>query len=253
MGVWDALSDAMGTSRMRRIGPHEAEQLINAGSEGGAYPELSHLLAAAAAPPRPDELVDLRSAVAAFEAAGLDYDLSARVAARRRTFAKSVLVKAVAGVALVMFGGTALAAETGTLPRGAQQHAHEAFSALGVPPPGDGSAPTGSPSGQATPSPTPSTGNQSRTPKLSDAAILGLCRSWQAQQKNPANKPMEDEALRALTAAAGGEKHIESFCAPLLAAGHGQPATSGSAVPTASHPGNAKGHSKPTVNPHKNG
>jgi len=250
MGVWDALSDAMGTSRMRRIGPHEAEQLINAGSEGGAYPELSHLLAAAAAPPRPDELVDLRSAVAAFEAAGRDYELSARVATGRRTFAKSVLVKAAAGVAVVMFGGTALAAETGTLPRGAQQQAHEAFSVLGVPPPGDGPAPTGSPADRVTPSPAPSSGNQARTPK-----ILGLCRSWEAQQKSPKNKPMEEEALRALTVAAGGEKHIKAFCAPLLAAGHGQPAasSSGSAVPTASHPGNAKGHTKSTANPHSNG
>ena len=254
MGVWDALSDAMGTSRMRRIGPREAEQLINAGSDGAAYPELSHLLAAAAAPPRPDELVDLRSAVAAFEAAGRDYELSARVAARRRTFAKSVLVKAAAGVALVMFGGTALAAETGTLPRGAQQHAHEAFSAFGVPPPGDSSSPTGAPSDQATPSPAPSSGTQSATPKLSSAAILGLCRSWDAQQKNPASKPMEDEALRALTAAADGEKHIEAFCAPLLAAGHGHTGP-GAAAPTPSHPGNGKAHSKatPTPNPHKNG
>ena len=257
MGVWDALSDAMGTSRMRRIGPREAEQLINAGSDGGAYPELSHLLAAAAAPPRPDELVDLRSAVAAFEAAGRDYELSARVAARRRVFARSFLMKAAAGMAVVLFGGTALAAETGTLPRGAQQQAHEAFSVLGVPPPGDGSTPASAPAEAATPSPAPSSGNKTGTPKLSSAAVLGLCRSWDAHQTNPTSKPMEDEALRALAAAADGEKHIEAFCAPLLAADHGKPATTGqgTAAPTPSHPGNGNGRTQATTtpNPHSNG
>jgi len=257
MGLWDALSDAMGTSRMRRIGPQEAEQLLNAGSDGAAYPELSHLLAAAAAPPRPDELVNLRSAVAAFEAAGRDEQLNVAMATRRRTYARPVLVKAVAGVAVVLFGGTALAAETGVLPRGAQQHAHEAFSALGVPSPSDDSTPANAPSDRPTPSPAPSSGDPTKTPKPSSAAILALCRSWEAQEKNTASKPMEEEALRALAAAAGDERHIKKFCTPLLAAGNGQPATTASSTvrPTPSHPSNGKGHSKatPTANPHKNG
>src|SRR4051794_16730175 len=135
MRLWDALSCAMGTSRMRRIGSREAEQLLTADAGASAYPGLNHLLAAAAAPPRPDELTNLRAAVAAFEAAGHDDHPRVAAASARRVFARSVAVKAAAGIAVVLFGGTAVAAETGNLPGSSQQHAHHLFSALGVPRP----------------------------------------------------------------------------------------------------------------------
>jgi hypothetical protein len=249
----------MGTSRIRRIGSREAEQLLTADSDASAYPELSHLLAAAAAPPQPDELVGLQSALAEFEAAGWEGRSRVAVASRRRVFARPIAVKAAAGVAVVLFGGTALAAETGNLPGGSQQHAHDLFSGLGVPPPGTVSASPSSPVKQATslpaPIPTPSTGSPSATPGPSSAATLGLCRSWETQQKNPQDKPMKAEALRALAEAAGGEKQIAAFCADLLAVDPGQTATQrpGTVPPTRSHPGKGKGQSKPTPTPHKNG
>jgi hypothetical protein len=257
MRLWDALSHAMGMSRMRRIGSREAEQLLTADSDASAYPGLNHLLAAAAAPPRPDELTDLRAAVAAFEAAGRDERPSVAAASVRRVFARSVAVKAVAGVAVVLFGGTALAAETGNLPGRSQQHVHDLFSALGVPPPrATSAAPSAAPNTpSATPSPTPSSGGQTATSGLTSPATAGLCRSWVARQKNPKNKPIKGAALRKLAAAAGGEEHIAAFCTALLGGGPaGTPTQSpGTVVPTPSHPGNGNGHGKPTANPHKKG
>jgi hypothetical protein len=86
---------------------------------------------------------------------------------------------------------------------------------------------------------------------------LGLCRSWQVQQKNPKNKPMKAEALRTLAAAAGGAERIAAFCLPLLADGQGSaaPSDAASAAATPSHPGTGKGHVRttPTPKPHKNG
>jgi hypothetical protein len=255
MRLWDALSHAMGTSRVRRIGSREAEQLLTADSDTSAYPDLSHLLTAAAAPPRPDELTGLNLAVAAFEAAGQQDPPSVPAASVRRVFARSVAVKAVAGVAVVLFGGTALAAETGNLPGGSQQHAHNLFSALGVPPPSarvTSAAPSAAPT---TPSPTPSSGGRTATPGLTSTATAGLCRSWVARQKNPKNKPINAAALRKLAAAAGGEEHIAAFCTALLGGGPAQTATQspGAGAATPSHPGNGNGHGKPTPNPHKKG
>jgi hypothetical protein len=243
---------------MRRIGSREAEQLLTADSDVSAYPGLSHLLAAAAAPPRPDELTNLRPAVAAFEAAGHDDQPSVAATSVRRVFARSVAVKAVAGVALVLFGGTALAAETGNLPGRSQQHAHNLFSALGVPPPSARATSAASPAAPTvspTSLPTPSSAGRTATPGLTSPATAGLCRSWVARQENPKNKPINGAALRKLAAAAGGEEHITAFCTALLADVPARTATPGpgTVAPTPSHPGNGKGHSKPTPTPHKKG
>jgi hypothetical protein len=259
MRLRDALSHAMGTSRMRRIGSREAEQLLTADPGASAYPGLNRLLAAAAAPPRPDELTNLRAAVAAFEAAGRNDRPSVAAASVRRVFARSVAVKAVAGVAVVLFGGTALAAETGNLPGRTQQHAHNLFSAFGVPP-ASARATSATPSAtpatpSATPSPTPSSGGRTAAPGVTSAATAGLCQSWVAWQKNPKNKPIKAEALQRLAAAAGGEEHIAAFCTALLGDGPAPTATqsSGTVAPTPSHPGNGNGHSKPTPTPHGKG
>jgi len=253
MRPWDALTNAMGTSRNRRIGSRAAEQLLGAGPGDSSYPELTDLFAAAAAPPRSDELLDLWMAVAAFERAGQDGELPVPATRRRRILA-GLVIKVVAAVAVVSFGGAALAAETGNLPSGAQQHAHDVFSALGVPPPSAAPAPT-SPAGHAAPTGSPSTGHPAPTPRPTTGAELGLCRSWQARQRNPKTKPMKAEALHALAAAAGGVEHIAVFCAPLLAGAKGPTATTDptTVAATPSHPGNGKGHVRTTPTPHQNG
>jgi len=250
MRLRDAFSHVMGGSRRRRIGSREVEQLLTAGSDAAAYPGLSDLLAAAAAPPRPDELVGLRAAMAAFEAAGHQGPTSVAVASRRRGFARSAVVRVAAGVAVVLFGGTAVAAETGNLPGSSQQHAHELFSGLGVPAPGARPTPTVPVVSRSAivPTPTPSSVSPSETPGPAGAATRGLCRSWQARQKNPKKKPMKAESLQKLAAAAGGPEDIAAFCTALLADDPSVTTTPSpaEASPTPSHPGKgkAKGHSK---------
>jgi len=262
MRLWHALTDAMGTSRLRRIGSREAERLLTADPDSSAYPGLSHLLAAAAAPPRPDELSGLSRAVAAFEAAGRDDQPTVSAVRVRRVLARSVAVKVAAGVAVVLFGGTAWAAETGNLPGRSQQHAHDLFSVLGVParsaaptsaPPTTPPANIPSPTPASTPIATPSPSVRSTAPGTTSPATPGLCRSWLARQKNPKHKPINVQTLRKLAAAAGGEEHIAAFCTALLAPGPAPSATAspGAAVPTPSHPGNGKGHGKPTPKPHQ--
>jgi hypothetical protein len=271
MGRWDALSSAMRTPRNRRIGSREAEQLLAAAPGGSTHPELSRLLGAAAAPPRPDELAGLRTAVAAFEAAGLDREPVGAVTSGRRIFARSLTVKVAAGAAVALLGGTALAAGTGNLPSGAQRHAHDAFAVLGVPPPATPD-PTSSPAGHVTPTGAPSTGNRPETaqpgasrttasqpgppaPSLPAAAAFGLCRAWAARQKKPKGKPMNAGELRKLAAAAAGADHIAAFCAPLLAGDQDPAATTGPATGavTPSHPGKGNGRVRTTPKPHKNG
>jgi hypothetical protein len=219
-----------------------------------AHPELSYLLAAAAAPPSSDELVGLAAAVAAYERAGLTTGETAVRAPRRSWLTRSLAVKAAAGTAVLLMGGTALAAETGNLPNGAQQQAHDLFSGLGVPPPGVrvGATPAPGDTPSAPPTPAPAPSNHGRTISPSSPAALGLCRAWEASQNNPTGKKMAAEAFLDLSRAAGGEANIADFCAPLLDAG---PAGNGQGPPSAkpSHPNEGKGHGRPTTTPHQKG
>ncbi|WP_173079636.1 hypothetical protein [Phytohabitans rumicis] len=219
----------MRTSRKPRIGPREAERLLDAAPSGSAYPELSYLLAAATAPPRPHELAGLHAAVAAFEEAGRYPDAPAR---RRSRLLRPLGVKLAAGVAVLLVGGTALAAETGNLPT-------NPFTSGGAPPPAT-SAPRVDRSTTA-PAPDPSPTNHGRTLAPTSPAVLGLCRAWEAIQKNPKAKPMAAEAFRDLAAAAGGADHIGAFCAPLLAQ---KPERT---------TGGGKDHPKPSPTPHRKG
>jgi hypothetical protein len=78
---------------------------------------------------------------------------------------------------------------------------------------------------------------------------LGLCREWDAAQKDPHGKAMSAESRHALAAVAGREADIPAFCAKLLAsyAPGGAPASTPTqppapATPTPSHPGNGNGN-----------
>jgi hypothetical protein len=263
MRLWDAFLNAMSTSDDRRIGSRETEQLLGAAPAGSAYPELSHLLAAVAAPPSPGELTGLRAAVAAFEAAGQHGEPAGEPVPvrhrKRRALAGSVLVKAAAAAAVLLFGGVALAAGTGSLPDDVQRHAHDVFSVFGVPPPDAGTVPPSPPVRQVTPTAAPSSGVPSRTPQPAATVAAGLCRSWEARQKNPKKKPMKAESLRTLTEAAGGSEHITTFCAAVLAgdpstAATGDPSTAAT-VPSQPGNGNGNGHTRTThtPNPHRQG
>jgi len=108
----------MSTNR-RRIARATAEQLLRGASAGGldARDPLLRRLAAATAPPFPDEFVGEREALAGFRAAHLDPSLRPRRPSMiKTTLAKLLTVKAVAVLAGLSVGGVALAASTGTLP-----------------------------------------------------------------------------------------------------------------------------------------
>lgn len=233
MDIWGALLHKMRTARERRIGPREAERLLTAPGSDPAYPELSALLAAAAAAPREAELTGMEAALAAYQNAAF----ATAAPARRRWVVRSFAAKAVAGTAVLLLGGTALAAETGNLPAAAQRHAHDLLAPLGVPPPPPPtSRPTPSrPAAASTaptvaPTPTPVPSNRGRTLAPTSPAVQGLCRAWQAHQKNPNGKAMTAEAFRDLARVAGGESKIAAFCAPLLSGGQNK----ASAEPTRS-------------------
>jgi len=243
----------MRTIRRCRIGPREAEHLFSVDRAGSEHGELSFLLAAAAAPSRPDELVGHELPVAAFEQAGREAGAPVRRShARGRRFTRSVAVKAVAVATATLIGGTAYAAETGRLPDAAQWQAHDVFFPLGVPAPRDASPNVADP----VPRPTPDGGGRTLDP--SSPAVLGLCRAWQAVQGNPNGKPMSAESFQDLAEAAGGERDIAAFCAPLPTEYPGRaPALPTPPPETATPPpipsGGGKGHGRPTAVPNQKG
>jgi len=229
----DAFSNAMGTSRRRRIGPGDAERLLATGRDP-AYPELTLLLTVTAGPPQPSELAGLPGAVAAFEAAGR---VARPTAVPRRRRVLRPLATAAAVVAMLA-GGVAVAAETGNLPG---DPATSPPPATGGPPNTPRATLSHRPSGAPT-APPPS-GDHGRTLSPASPAVAGLCRAWEAQRRNPRGVPMTSEAMRDLVAAAGGEARIAAFCAALLPASH---------PPTPSHPA-GKGPGRPTPSKGKKG
>jgi hypothetical protein len=257
MRTLPALLHAMRTRRSRRIDLDEADRLVTGGPPGTPRAGLGPLLDALRAPATRGELSAEKEAVAAFRA----HRKRAARAARRTT--RSVLVPALTALALLMFGGTALAARTGNLPAGAQQHAHHLFSALGVPAPRTG--PTGPPTPVASTGPSPS---RAPTPAVVE---LGWCADWQ-----PGGPPLSSDNHRRLRTAAGGEEHIPGYCDRLRrsagppsaatptpsapAAPPASPSTPPPGVPSArttpSHPAPAHptpSHPQPTPGGHGNG
>ncbi len=143
---------------------------------------------------------------------------------------------------VLAMGGTAVAAQTGKLPAGAQQRAHDMLSSLGVPAPDDGPrpAPTGPvrPSKSAQPSATPTPPTSATT----DPVALTLCQQWDAASRKPHGKALTAEAKHALAEAAGGPSKVADFCVALL--GNLTATPSGPATTTPSQPGDGSGNGK---------
>jgi hypothetical protein len=255
MRLWDTFLGEMRTMRTprpRRLGAREAERLLTGAPTGSDRRDLVRLLAAAAGPVRPRELSGESTVVAAFVHASRQ-PLVPRVERDRpaltRWLTQTVAIKVVAGAAALLVGAAALAAETGTLPDGVQQHAHDFFSGLGVPAP-DASGPSTSPSpGGTGPGPNPSM--SSHPPATPDAAITALCRTYVQSQKKPDSKALDPAALRTLAAAAGGEARILPYCEEVLASSVAPPAGSDDPTPTPDRtsvdPGKGHGNSDPAT------
>jgi hypothetical protein len=190
MRHFHALLHAMRTRRTGRIDLERADRLVAGDPPGPAQAGLGPLLDALRAPGIPGELSGEKATVAAFKA----HRKRAARAARVKSPARAVLVPALTALALLLFGGTALAARTGNLPEAAQQHAHRLFSALGVPAPRTGPphpSPSPSPAGSVSPLP----------------VELAWCNDWKT-----GGPPLSAENHRKLRAAAGSEQRIPGYC-----------------------------------------
>jgi hypothetical protein len=195
-----ALKNAMRTRRTPRIDLDEADRLVAGDPPGPANPRLGTLLDSLRAPATPGELAAEKATVAAFTAQRRSAARATRRNRRNRPYhrrtspTRAVVVSLTTALALLLFGGTALAARTGHLPEGAQQHAHHLFSALGVPAPRTGPhRPSPSPSTSASPGPT--------------TVELGWCADWQ-----PGGPSLSSQNHQKLKAAAGSEKRIPGYC-----------------------------------------
>ena len=246
MPFGNALLRAMRTWRAGRAGQDEADRLVAGDRAGPGHPGLDHLLDALRAPATPGELSGEREMVAALATERRRAALTTRPEGRIRVqvprTTRTIVVSVATGLAVLSVGGTAVAAGTGNLPAGLQQHAHRLFSALGVPAPRTGPstpapATTGSaPATTPVPSPTPAPAG---TAVPSSAQVVAWCRAWQSAATG--GKPMNGRDRRDLTAAAGGADDIAGYCA--RAGVSAAPATSAtkpgkgaSHRPTPSHP-----------------
>jgi hypothetical protein len=184
-------------------------------------------------------------------------DVPAAPPRKRTLVARALAVKVALVIAVLAFGGTALAARTGSLPSGVQERAHALFSEVGVPPPGRepgpqitrGGVPAASP---PSPSPAPS---RTPTPGPSGTATIELCRAWDTARQEPPDKAVPAPTRRALAAAAGGEPKIDGFCAGLLGkpSATGKPTVPGKATATPSAPGAVPPTGNPPATPGPSG
>jgi hypothetical protein len=171
------------------------------------YRRAAMVLAAAAAPPTPDELAGERQAVAAFTAVARS--IPHRAAPRRQpvlTRFVSFKLAAAAAIAALSVAGVAGAA-TGTLPDPAQRVAHRMLGGAGVPGPDDHAAQTADDKSSTKSDHSP-TG-----PDATGQAKAGLCRAWAAGQGGENGKKLDATAFQALAEAAGGADGIAEYCA----------------------------------------
>jgi hypothetical protein len=168
---------------------------------------LGRLLAAAAAPGSPRDLLGEDAAAATFRSAAA---MPAPPAIRdRRPRRVTIALAAQAACALlVVLGGVALAAGTGVLPNPLV----DVSTSLPVPPSAAPSStvPTAGPS-----SPAPASTEQLPPEQPVPASLPGLCRAYQAHGGD--GESMSSEAFAALVAAAGGADRVDEFCASILA------------------------------------
>jgi hypothetical protein len=212
----------MSENRPWQMNREAAERLLRGDSAvpSDGHDALAGLLAAAAAPAQAGELAGESAAMTAFwEGSRSAAPRQQRRPEFRTRLARFVTVKAAAAaVALMAFGGAALAAGAGALPvtlppSGPPQHRPptERTSRPAIP-----VAPLVSPHPVGSPRPAPS----ATTPP----ALAGLCRSYLARLQKAgfrdaagkAHRVAKEPAYAALVSAAGGEKKIIAHCRIVL-------------------------------------
>ncbi|MER5704366.1 hypothetical protein ABT023_20840 [Micromonospora sp. NPDC002296] len=215
----------------------------SAGAGRSAGDPLARLLAAAAGPTRPGELVGEEAALAAFRAARVA-PASAPASAPART-PRRLTVGVVAWIgtlAATATAGVAVAAATldraeepapPPAPSTASASAADPGATDPTAPRPTGSGPGGSPSPIPAPTATPSgagpsgparpgtPGAATRSPgpghSGAGAQLPGLCRAYLAKSAAQRERALEKPGFAPLVAAAGGAAEVESFCQDLLA------------------------------------
>jgi hypothetical protein len=254
MRLGNALLGAMRKWRADRIGLSEADRWVAGDRTDLGSPGLAHLLDAARGPGTTGETSGQQAMVIALAAERRRAVPTARpkgsVRVQVPTSARKIVVSIAAGVILLGVGGTAVAARTGNLPAGVQQHVHDLFPALGVPTPGTGptqpvpapTAPVASPTGRARPGPRPTATPKTSTPKsprpatpsptvTAAAEVLAWCEAWRVAAAG--GHPMNGRARRDLNAAAGGEDNVAGYCDQLT--GSASPAPTVTTKPGKGH------------------
>lgn len=211
----------MGKHQMRRLDRRAAERLLG-GARADVPDALAGLLAAAAAPPRDDELAGEQAAATAFR---LPADHGTLPRPRSSWMIRPALATsrpmrmAVAVTAICVASGVAAVAATG----------HLAMPGGGSPVPA--SSPT---SASATNNPTTTIGPTSvrgvpatergateRGATQTDGgpapSLTGLCHAYLAGAGAEHGKAVQNPAFTALVTAAGGSSHVDAFCTGLLA------------------------------------
>jgi hypothetical protein len=235
-----------GTRQVRWIGRVQTVELLASAPTAADRAPLLRLLRLAAAPAQPAELVGWPAVAATFMAAATRFTATERGVtvtpgptgrARRPVLSWALMVKAATGLAVLLLGGTAVAAGTGMLPAAMQHRVHDLLSAVNVPVPDAKPTTSGSRTDTGT-SGGPPTNPPAATPAAADTAgLFGLCQAWQAHHDGQ-GKPIDSAAQRALASAAGGLDRLPEFCASVLSRHPGgQPGHDPSAPPTqAAHP-----------------
>ncbi len=185
------------------------------------YAEAAAVMAAAAAPARPDELDGAESALDAFRDALAGRPFPPR---RPHMLVKLLTVKAVAAVftGALLVGGVAAAA-TGSLPDAAQRIAHSVVDA--APDPGDkargqdiadaAKASQADSQGQSTEN--GQAGSGATGPDLTKIDKTGLCTAYMAGQGATQGGKYDAAAFQALERAAGGADKVADFCKDVTA------------------------------------
>jgi len=216
----------MGADRTRdRLDAASAERLI-AGEDVG-FGDLSALLAAAAAPPRPQETAGETAALVAFRYANLGpYGGQRRRSAAKPMWTRLASIKAAAIAVALASAGVALAAGTGVLPDPFTSDPSTAAPSLT----------SGHPrtTGRTAPGTTTTNGTSSApsssTTAPGSAGLKGLCEAYQAQAEKDHEKALDNPSYRRLIDAAGGRDKVDDYCVDLV----GEPAGGR----PSDHPGN---------------
>jgi hypothetical protein len=195
------------------------------------YAKVAALLAAAVAPPRPEELAGQAAALAELRAVTHARTIPARARRTGRRSRRRLALAVVAVTATLATGGAALAAG-GHLPGPVRDAAHSILVSVGgtepappavaPAPPGSGAGTGATPSG---PGPTDLAHSTPGSPATESPAVpgttapgtKGLCQSYLATQDKQAGKELDAASFDLLADEAGGADKVLTYCRHLLA------------------------------------